>query len=85
MTTDMEIKMTRIGDISADDGTDSYVLLERKDDNSLTPEEAETWLLPRVYRNTDTPGAYYCTSVRATPSPMSGGKVICIVEHRYNI
>lgn len=81
----MEIKVAKIGVIDQGiDGRDEYVLLTRSDDE-LTPEQAENWLLDRVYRHTDRPGGYFCNTVLATQAPSSTNAVICIVQHRYDV
>lgn len=80
----MEIKIDGIGVINKDDGRDEYVLLTRLDDD-LTPEQATDWLLPRVLHRSQAPGAYYCHTVRAVQAHHSANKVICTVEHRYDV
>ena len=81
----MEINMTSIGTLEEGiDGRDEYLLLARKDDD-MTPEQAIKWLLPKVYRRSTMPGDYYCTSVKAVQAQHSTCKVICTIEHRYDI
>lgn len=76
---------TRIGVVDEGiDGRDEYILLTRKD-YDLTPRQAVSYLLPKVYRRSSHPGAYFCTSVRAMQSQFQLNAVVCIIEHRYDI
>jgi hypothetical protein len=86
MTTEtMEITITKIGIVDDGiDGSDEYVLLVRKDDD-LTPEQAIEFLLPRYYSECRRPGGYFCTAVRAVQVQYSANRVICTVEHRYDV
>ena len=79
------ILLTSIGLIDEGiEGRDEYVLLTRKDDD-LTPEQAAAYMLPKVYRSSSHPGAYFCTSVRAMQVQFRRNAVVCIIEHRYDI
>jgi hypothetical protein len=82
---EFDIKIETIGAISHGvDGSDQYVLLTRWGDD-LTPEDAEDWLLPQVYRDThQAAGGYFCHRV-TTMQGESSGKVIAIVHHRYDV
>jgi hypothetical protein len=82
---EFDIKIETIGTISHGvDGSDQYVLLTRWGDD-LTPEDAEDWLLPQVYREThQAAGGYFCHRV-TTMQGKSSGKVIAIVHHRYDV
>ena len=82
---EFDIKIETIGTIShGADGSDQYVLLTRWGDD-LTPEDAEDWLLPQVYREThQAAGGYFCHRV-TTMQGESSGKVIAIVHHRYDV
>jgi hypothetical protein len=82
---EFDIKIETIGAISHGvDGSDQYVLLTRWADD-LTPEDAEDWLLPQVYREThQAAGGYFCHRV-TTMQGESSGKVIAIVHHRYDV
>jgi hypothetical protein len=82
---EFDIKIETIGAISHGvDGSDQYVLLTRWGDD-LTPEDAEDWLLPQVYKDThQEAGGYYCHRV-TTMQGESSGKVIAIVHHRYDV
>ena len=82
---EFDIKIETIGTISHGvDGSDQYVLLTRWGDD-LTPEDAEDWLLPQVYREThQAAGGYFCHRV-TTMQGESSGKVIAIVHHRYDV
>jgi hypothetical protein len=82
---EFDIKIETIGAISHGvDGSDQYVLLTRWGDD-LTPEDAEDWLLPQVYKDThQAAGGYFCHRV-TTMQGESSGKVIAIVHHRYDV
>ena len=82
---EFDIKIETIGTISHGvDGSDQYVLLTRWGDD-LTPEDAEDWLLPQVYRDThQAAGGYFCHRV-TTMQGESSGKVVAIVHHRYDV
>ena len=82
---EFDIKIETIGTISHGvDGSDQYVLLTRWGDD-LTPEDAEDWLLPQVYKDThQAAGGYFCHRV-TTMQGESSGKVIAIVHHRYDV
>jgi len=86
MTTNtMQIETTNIGIIvDGIDGSDQYILLTRKDDD-LTPEQAVEFLLPQYYSECRRPGGYFCTAVRAVQVQYCANRVICTVEHRYDI
>ncbi len=80
------MKITPIGTISAGiDGSDQYVLVQRKDKDKLTPEEAHEYLLPLVYRRDSGPGSIYCVEVSAMQVQFSETDVICIVHTRYDV
>lgn len=82
----MDIEVTQIGVIQAPavQATDEYVLLTRRDED-LSPEQAQEWLLQRCYRDTSSPGGYFCHRVQAVQKPNASHEVICIIEHRYDI
>jgi hypothetical protein len=82
---EFDIKIETIGAISHGvDGSDQYVLLTRWGDD-LTPEDAEDWLLPQVYRDThQAAGGYFCHRVTTTQGE-SANKVIAIIHHRYDV
>ena len=81
----MQIKLERIGRIDLGiDGVDDYYLLTRTDDN-LTKQQAIDWLLPTMYHEGGGPGSYYCHTVRAAKEQHAANRVICIVEHRYDV
>jgi hypothetical protein len=82
---EFDIKTETIGTISHGvDGSDQYVLLTRWADD-LTPEDAEDWLLPQVYREThQAAGGYFCRRV-TTIQGESSNKVIAIVHHQYDV
>lgn len=77
--------MQRIGKIEMGiDGCDEYILLTN-DEDTLTPEQAEDWLLPQVYRDSYHAGGYFCRHVSATPVPFRDNQVIAIIHHRYDV
>ena len=78
-----EITKERIGSIHNPAGDfDKYYLLTRLDD-TMTPEQAEAWILPQVYQHgNDVGGSYFCH--RVTIAPVSDNKVIAIVHHQLN-
>ena len=79
-----EVTIEKIGSLDVEAGHDQYVLLTRKDAD-LSPEQAESWLLRKVYRQTDRPGAYYCTNVTAVRAYGRESQCICTIQHRYDI
>ena len=81
----MEIKVTQIGRIEMGiDGSDQYVLLERKDDD-LSPKQAIEWLLPQVYTGSARPGSYFCHTVQAVRAQYRKDACICTIQHRYDV
>ena len=81
-TIDLEIKTTIIGTIdNGCDGAQQYILLKCLND-VLSKKDAYDWLLPQVYRNTNTPGGYFCNIVETIKK--SHNEVICIVHHEYD-
>ena len=78
-----EVKVERIGNVELGVGmVDGYVLLRRLDDE-LTVEQAEEWLLPRVYRDGGLAGGYYCTAV--TCFQKNEAEVVAIIHHRWDV
>jgi len=80
----MEIVHQIIGSVDVDDGVDQYILITRKDD-TLTEQQAHDWLLPRIYRDCYGAGQYYCTKVRTLKEDYAENRVVCIIEHRYDV
>jgi len=79
----MAIQVTKIGNIDHGiDGSDEYLLLSDNEDN-LSENQAWKYLHPLVYRDTDTPGGYFCHTVKTLQK--SDNSVVCIVYHQYNI
>lgn len=79
---DLKIRTTIIGTIdNGCDGAQQYILLTCRDDD-LTEDQAYAWLLPQVYRDTNTPGGYFCRRIETIQK--SNNQVICIVHHEYN-
>lgn len=79
-----DLEVAEIGTLPHPDGRDQYVLVRNRE-GYLTPDQACAWLLPRVYRDCNTPGGYYCTRVLATQAAHSDNTVICTIHHRYDI
>jgi hypothetical protein len=65
------------------DGSSEYLLVTNPDDET-TPDQVIDFLLPLYYRDTQTPGAYFCHTITATHYPHSLSKVIAVVHHQYN-
>ena len=82
----MEIKVTQIGRIEMGiDGSDQYVLLERRDAD-LSPKQAIEWLLPQVYREThQEAGGYFCKRVSAVRTQYRKDSCICTIHHQYDV
>ena len=78
----MEIKTTPIGQLEVKDGRDLYLQVRRLDDD-LSTNEAYNHLMPLYWRDTNCPGALYCTHIRTLQDTPS--QVVAIVEFRYNI
>lgn len=81
---ELNLTVESIGEIGLPDGRDQYVLVINKDDD-LTPEQAQQWLRPKVYRDTNQAGGYYCHTVLAIQAQNTTNKVICTIEHRYDV
>ena len=79
-----DIRVTHIGDIPmGSDGRDYYLMLTRLDDD-LSEDDAHNWLLERYYRDTNTPGGYFCHRVTIVPMPHSDNECIGIVHQRFD-
>ena len=79
----MTIQVTKIGNIdNGIDGSEEYLLLTNSEDY-LTENQAWEYLHPLVYRDTDTPGAYFCHYVKTMQK--TDNSVVCIVYHQYNV
>lgn len=74
----------QIGKLDHDSGYDEYVLVTNNED-ILTPEQAEDFILPLVYTDSNQAGGYYCRTVRAVQAKYSDNKCIVTIEHRYDI
>jgi len=64
------------------DGADQYVLLRCDEDAS--DDQIHNWLLERCYRDTNTPGGYFCHRVTILPHLDSDSR-IGIIHHRYDV
>lgn len=80
----LDLEVVEIGTLPHPDGRDQYVLVRNRD-GDLTADQARAWLLPRVYRDCDTPGGYYCNRVSAAQAEHSDSTVIATIHHRYDI
>ena len=79
---DLEIRAQTIGTVdNGVDGSEQYILLTCLND-ALSENEAHAWLYPKVYRDTDTPGAYFCHIVETIQK--RDNEVLCIVHHQFN-
>lgn len=79
------ITMQLIGNLELGiDGRDEYVLVTNPE-GKLSIEQAEDFVLSRVYRNSTGAGSYYCTSAYGSPVKYSVNQVIVSVHHRYDI
>ena len=84
-TDSIEITITPIGTIPLGvEGQDQYVMLTRLDDD-LTEDCAHQWLITRYYRDTNTPGTYFCHRVSIIPIPNNDSAAIGIIHHRYDV
>lgn len=79
-----DLTVRAIGTLSDEEGRDQYVIVSNRA-GSLTADQAREWMLGRVYRDTDTPGGYYCKCVAAVQVEDSDSSVICTIQHRYDI
>lgn len=80
------MKITKIGSVNDGiDGSDEYFLVERLDKEHLTSSDAQEWMLERCYVQSNRPGGYYCHNIRAVQAEHSDTKVICAVQHRYDV
>lgn len=82
---DFGIIIQSLGPIDNETGKDQYFLLTRKDGENLTPEFAERWLHPRVYKECKGPGTWFCDRVTAMQKGHTLTQCICVVEHRRDI
>jgi hypothetical protein len=77
------IEADEIGSIAVDcGGSDQYILYTCNGDD-ITPDDIYNAVLPFVYRDTNTPGQYYCHRLRVMQTSRSN-EVICVIEHRYD-
>jgi len=65
------------------DGSDQYILFKSLEDD-ISPDDVYATVLPMVYRDTQTPGGYFCHRVRVMQTDRSN-EVICVIEHRYDV
>lgn len=80
-------KIETIGDISTDYGKDVYLLVTDNDEGF--PDETSiqicwTFFRNRHYKDTDTPGAWFCHRVSVIETPR-GNSVLVIVHNERNI
>jgi hypothetical protein len=79
------LQTKRIGAIDLGvDGSDEYLLVwDNEQEHSA--EELEQHLLERYFRDTNTPGGYFCYSVIVGRHPYYTDKFIATVFHRYDV
>ena len=65
------------------EGSDQFVRFW-SDQDDITPDEIHQAVLPTVYRQTQSPGHYYCTSMRAFQTDHLN-EVIVVIKHRYDV
>ena len=76
-------RITPIGKVDQGNGSDEYVLVcDLSDDIDLDDVERE--FTEHCYRDTDTPGAYFCHRVTVVGLD-SDNECIVIVHHRYDV
>lgn len=67
------------------DGSDEYLLVW-DNETAHNAQQLERHLTELYYRDTHTPGGYFCHSVSVIPDPAHHGyKHIAIVHHRYDV
>lgn len=80
------LQITKIGSVPLGvDGSDEYLLVW---DNEIAhnTEALERHLTEMYFRDTTTPGGYFCYAVSVFPDPNSYGyKHIAVVHHRYDV
>lgn len=81
---DGSLVITVIGGIDNSTGRNQYVHIGRSE-GDLTPEQAQEWMLRRVYRDTNTPGGYFCHRVTCMQYPHADNVVICVIHHENDI
>lgn len=80
---ELEISVEKIGKKEKGiDGSDEYVMLTSAS-GQLTLAQAERWLLRKCFREAQTPGGYYCTSVKCVDVG-EDGRIMGIIYHRYD-
>lgn len=80
-----EFQIQTIGSIyKGIDGSDQYLLVDRTDDD-IKEVDVREHLFPRFYRDTNTPGGYFCHNFRYFPDPVHPYRAIVIIEHRYDV
>lgn len=81
---DSKYRITKIGSIPHDCGSDEYLLVKNVEDD-IDMIEVEAQILEAKYVECDRPGGYFCNSVRAIPDDMHSDRCIVVVYHRYDI
>lgn len=80
--TELEFHIVKCGSIELGCGDcDEFVLVKCLDDN-ISTEDAYNYLMPRVFRDTNDAGGYFCNSIETLQR--FDNEVLCIIHHRYN-
>jgi hypothetical protein len=79
------IAVEAIGDLKNDFGSDRYYLLRNRNGDAFTPEMAEAFMLPLVYKEGSGAGLPFCHVVNAVQSKNSDSSCLVTVEYRLDI
>lgn len=80
----MKMVAETIGTVSLGiDGSDQYLLVHTTEE--ATEKDVTEYYLPRVYKNTDIGGAYYCCDITVIKKKYLSDEFILIIHHRYNV
>lgn len=89
-TTIGQIRIQRIGFLDTSAGRDEYLLV-RTDSDQARADSLESVLTQHYYRDTNSPGGYFCHSVAVSAHPMQSqlpadqvDLYIAVVFHRYD-
>lgn len=89
-TTIGQIRIERIGFLDTSAGRDEYLLV-KTDSDQARADSLESVLTQHYYRNTNSPGGYFCHSVAVSAHPMQSqlpvDRVDCyiaVVFHRWD-
>ena len=79
---EVDFTMEQVGKVYLDGSDTDLVIIVRRRDDDLTPEQAEALILPLGYNDTDRPGAYFCHSVSAVQYPGRSNWCLVMVHRR---